>query len=353
MASKMVPLFSAVAFRILIASVFLQLSGAQAFEAHANGPRIYWIDVEGGAATLIVTPSGESVLIDSGNPGYRDADRIAKAATQEAGLKRIDHLITTHYHRDHFGGAATLAKLLPIGTVWDNGAFEGQREKADPEYYDFTATDRRVISAGDSIELKNSPGTPTVSLRCLGARQKFMTVEGAGTANQACQSAQQRPVDNSDNANSVVMLLRFGDFDFLDTGDLTWNSEFDLVCPQNRVGKVDVFQASHHGLDQSNNTVLIKSIEPRVAIINNGTTKGCMPMMFSTLKETPSIKAIYQMHKNLRDDGSVNNAPDEYIANQAVECKAEHIRLTVSADGKSYQVAIPSTGHEKEYNSVP
>ncbi len=332
---------------ILVASYAIGLQAAN------QGLRIFWIDVEGGAATLIVSPAGESVLIDSGNPGYRDADRIAKVATKEAGLKRIDHLITTHYHRDHFGGASTLAKLLPIGTVWDNGSFEGQREKADPEYYEFPATARRTISAGDSIALKQEPGQPALSMRCLGARQKFIEVDAATPANPGCQSAQQRPLDNSDNANSVVMLVRFGDFDFLNTGDLTWNSEFDLVCPQNRVGKVDVFQASHHGLDQSNNTVLIRSIEPHVAIINNGTTKGCMPMMFSTLKETPSIEAVYQMHKNLRDDGSVNNVPDDYIANQATQCNAEPIRLTVAPDGKTYQVAIPSNGHEKEYRSVP
>ncbi|HUP79112.1 MAG TPA: sulfatase-like hydrolase/transferase, partial [Pirellula sp.] len=320
----------------------------------ANGPSIYWIDVEGGAATLIVTPEGESVLIDSGNPGYRDADRIAKVATKEAGLKRIDHLITTHYHRDHFGGASTLAKILPIGTVWDNGVFEGQREKADPDYYEFEAAARRTISAGDTIELKSGVGMPILSLRCLAARQKFVPIiESTAKENASCQSVQQRPVDLSDNANSVVMLLRYGDFDFLDTGDLTWNSEFDLVCPKNRVGKVDLFQSSHHGLDQSNNPVLIKSIEPRVAIINNGTKKGCMPMMFSTLKETPSIQAIYQMHKNLRDDGSVNNVADEYIANQLVECKGEHIRVSVAADGKSYRVSIPSTAHDKRYDCVP
>lgn len=320
----------------------------------SKGPSIYWIDVEGGAATLIVSPEGESVLIDSGNPGYRDANRIAKVATKEAGLKRIDHLITTHYHRDHFGGASTLAKILPIGTVWDNGVFEGQREKADPEYYEFEAAARRTISAGDSIELKNGAGMPALSLRCLGARQKFVPIaESTAPEHPSCQGNQQRPVDLSDNANSVVMLLRFGDFDFLDTGDLTWNCEFDLVCPKNRVGKVDLFQSSHHGLDQSNNPVLIKSIEPRVAIINNGTTKGCMPLMFSTLMETPSIQAIYQMHKNLRDDGSVNNVADEFIANQFFECKGEHIRVVVSADGKSYQVSVPSTAHEKRYDCVP
>ncbi|MEQ1825647.1 MAG: MBL fold metallo-hydrolase [Pirellula sp.] len=337
----------------IVYCILLPMQLMEADEKLSRGLRIYWIDVEGGAATLIVTPPGEAVLIDSGNPGFRDADRIVKVATQEAGLKRIDHLITTHYHKDHFGGAATLAKLLPIGTVWDNGAFEGQREKADPDYYEFAAQARKVISAGDSIELKKEPNTPNLSLRCLGARQQFVDTSTSESENPCCQNNQNRPIDLSDNANSVVMLLKFGDFDFLDTGDLTWNGEFELVCPKNRVGKIDLFQSGHHGLDQSNNPVLIQSIEPQVAIINNGTKKGCMPMMFATLKETPSIQAVYQMHKNLRDDGSVNNVPDEYIANQATDCKGEHIQVAVAVDGKSFQVTVPSTAHNKKFNCIP
>jgi beta-lactamase superfamily II metal-dependent hydrolase len=309
---------------------------------------IYWIDVEGGAATLIVTPAGESVLIDSGNPGVRDATRIFQVATREAGLKKIDHLITTHYHRDHFGGAAQLSTSLPIGEVHDNGEFEGQREKADPEYYGFKADKRSVVSPGDEIPLKPAgDGVIPLSLRCLGARQKFVGTKGE--TNECCTANVEKPVDNSDNANSVVMLLKFGDFDFLDTGDLTWNREFDLVCPANRVGKVDVFQASHHGLDVSNNPVLIKSVEPRVAIVNNGVTKGNQPVMFATLQETKSIEQVYQVHKTHREDGTSHNVPDEFIANHDKECKGEHLKLTVAADGKSYTVTVPATGHTKTY----
>jgi len=153
----------------------------------------------------------------------------------------------------------------------------------------------------------------------------------------------------SDNANSVVMLLQFGDFRFFDGGDLTWNIEEKLVCPTNLVGKVDVYQSTHHGLDQSNNDVLIKSLEPIVAVFNNGPTKGCEPMSFNTLKELPSIKAIYQMHKNLRPDGAKNNSPDEFIANHEKECKGNHIKLSVAPDGKSYTVSVPATKHERTY----
>jgi competence protein ComEC len=318
----------------------------------AEGPKtldIYWVDVEGGAATLIVTPAGESILIDSGNPGRRDPDRIFAVATKEAGLRKIDHLITTHYHRDHFGGAAQLSTALPIGEVHDNGAFEGQREKADPEYHEFKAEKRSVVSPGDAVALRALPtGAPSLSLVCLGARQKFIATT-ATAANECCTANVEKPVDNSDNANSVVTKLTFGEFDFLDTGDLTWNREFDLVCPVNRVGKVDVFQVSHHGLDVSNNPVLVKSIEPHVAIVNNGVTKGNMPLMFATLQDTKSIAAVYQLHKTDRPDGSSHNVADEYIANHAKECNGEHVKLSVAADGKSYTVFVPSTKHQRTF----
>jgi competence protein ComEC len=347
---------------------------------------IFWIDVEGGAATLIVTPAGESVLIDTGNPGVRDAERIFQTAVKTAGLREINNLIVTHYHRDHFGGASQLAKLIPIRTVYDNASFEGQREFPSQDYKDFKADKRVQINPGDVLKLAQADGAAAkLVFRCLATRQqvykssaagsasaekdtgtaggKPSTGEASGTrteanngaargtqvANECCKEALQKPIDRSDNANSVVMLLQFGDFRFFDGGDLTWNIEEKLVCPENLVGKVDVYQSTHHGLDQSNNNVLVKSLEPIVAIFNNGSTKGCEPMSFSVLKELPSVKAIYQVHKNLRPDGEKNNSPDEFIANHEKECKGNHIKLSVAPDGKSYTVSVPATKHERTY----
>jgi beta-lactamase superfamily II metal-dependent hydrolase len=326
---------------------------------------IYWVDVEGGAATLIVTPAGESVLIDTGNPGVRDAERIFETAVKTAGLREINNLIVTHYHRDHFGGASQLAKLIPIRTVYDNASFEGQREFPSQDYKDFK-TDKRVqINPGDVLKLAQANGgAAKLVFRCLATRQQVYKSDntaasspqpspgGRGSevaANECCKDAQQKPIDRSDNANSVVMLLEFGPFRFFDGGDLTWNIEEKLVCPANLVGKVDVYQSTHHGLDQSNNDVLVKSLEPIVAVFNNGSTKGCEPMSFAVLKELPSVKAIYQVHKNLRPDGVKNNAPDEFIANTEKECKGNHIKLSVAPDGKSYTVSVPSTKHEQAY----
>jgi len=313
---------------------------------------IYWIDVEGGAATLMVAPSGESVLIDTGNPGRRDPQRILEVVTKVAGLTRIDHLLTTHYHGDHFGGASTLATLLPIGAVYDNGIFEGMPDDPGKDYFGFKCERRVVINPGDSIPVKQLSGGPTVKLRCLGTRQSFVTAADGVPENTAiCATHRPKERDGSDNANSVAMLIEFGPFRFFDAGDLTWNQEMRLVCPKNVVGEVDVYQVTHHGLDSSNNPVVLQSLKPRVAVMNNGDMKGCLPEVFANLKATESLAAIYQVHKNLRPDGSVNNVPDEFIANHkpSSACAGHYIQLSVAADGKSYTVSIPANGHQQTY----
>src|SRR5262249_37931853 len=148
----------------------------------------------------------------------------------------------------------------------------------------------------------------------------------------------------SDNANSIVSLLEYGPFRFFVGGDLTWNMESQLVCPQNLVGTVDVYQVDHHGLDLSNNPLLVRTLAPTIAIMSNGTQKGCGAETFKTLKETPSIQAIYQIHRNLRED-SENNTSSECIANLQPNCQAQYIKLSVEPSGHAYTVSIPATGH--------
>jgi len=347
--------------RTLIVFSYFVLALAADSGARA-GPRgesldIYWVDVEGGAATLIVTPGGESVLLDTGNPGSRDPDRIVRVLTRQAGLRKIDHLIVTHYHSDHYGGASTLATMLPIGTLYDNGITDDMPEPAPEEsYLNLACEDRRTIVPGDRVPLKspNRGDTLDVSLVCLGARRKYVTPDGDnGPINEFCALHQPKDRDGTDNARSVVMLLKFGDFEFFDGGDLTWNEEYRLVCPQNRVGSVDVYQVTHHGLDSSNNPVALRSLRPTVAIMNNGATKGCLPEVFANLTQTESVEAIYQVHKNLRPDGAVNNVPDEYIANHEDEtqCRGNFIHLSVDPSGDSYTVAIPAHGHKRKFKS--
>lgn len=306
---------------------------------------VIWSDVEGGAATLIVTPAGESILIDSGNPGGRDSARIHKAAT-EAGLKRIDHLVTTHFHIDHFGGAAELSKLIPIGTVWDNGIPDkdpdGRPDASWPlkikGYREMQVDKREVINPGAKIPLKQSASGAPVSVRFLGGKQKFIESETA--AANDCSSAKEKEKDNSDNANSNVTLVEFGNFQLFIAGDLTWNVEKNLVCPKNLVGEVDVYQVTHHGLDVSNNPLVVQALKPTVTVMSNGTTKGCGAETFATLKSVPSIQAMFQIHKNLRRD-SENNTTPEHIANLEKDCQAVPIHLSVSPDAANYTVSIP------------
>lgn len=314
-----------------------------------------WVDVEGGGATLIVTPAGESILIDSGNPGVRDSGRIHKAAT-EAGLKKIDHLVVTHFHSDHFGGAAEVAKLIPIGTVWDNGIPE-----KDPDgrsgtgfllqikpYREMQVGKREVIKAGREIPLKQREGAPKLSVRCIGAKQEFIKTDGA--AGEACDNPRRKEKDNSDNANSIVLLLEFGNFQFFASGDLTWNVEEQLACPKNLAGVVDVFQVGHHGLDQSNNPLLVRALQPTVTVMSNGTTKGCGPETFATLKSVPSIQAMYQMHKNLRPDRE-NNTAEELTANLSQTCEANAIHIAVEPDAANYTVSIPASNHSRSFQT--
>ncbi len=321
---------------------------------------VYWVDVEGGAATLIVTPAGQSILIDSGNPGTRDAGRIHEVATKQAKLKKIDFLITTHFHGDHFGGAAVLSQLMPIGKVYDNGipVRNPDRNRQDPAfilkvrpYKKMKVEGRTVVKPGDTLPLLQILNTARVELTFVAAARKFIAAPKSAKKNPLAGSVPAMPEDLSDNANSVASLVTIGGFRFLDCGDLTWNMEAKLVQPVNRVGTVDVYQVNHHGLATSNNPVLIKSVAPTVSVMNNGHTKGCSPTAFAALIGTPSIKAMYQVHKNLREDGTKNNAADKFIGNLTgpKDCKAFTLKMSVAANGRSYTIFNPRNGHKRMF----
>jgi beta-lactamase superfamily II metal-dependent hydrolase len=319
---------------ILIVVVLTSVAVREATPA-ASALNIYYVDVEGGAATLIVTPAGESILVDTGWPEFegRDAKRIKEAMTK-AGITAIDHLVTTHYHRDHYGGISELSKLVPIKRFYDHGQMNSLAEDANfpvlyGAYQSAAKSQTTTLLPGDTVPLKRAPGTPPIRLAILAADRRVLS--GKGRNNPECASATDQPEDTSDNARSVAFLLSFGDFDFLDAGDLTWNIEKQLVCPTNRIGTVDLYQVTHHGANSSNNPVLLRSIAPTAAIMNNGPRKGGHPDVVKWLRELRSLQALFQVHRNVTSKPEENTSP-EFIANLDEQPDAAHM-ITVTVDG--------------------
>lgn len=338
------------AFLVVLLSA--AVSGASA-ASPARGLHVEWVDVEGGAATLIVTPAGESILVDTGWPGSRDADRI-RDAVKRLGLTGIDHLVITHWHRDHVGGVADLAARLPIGRYYDHG-FPAVLPDLAPElreaYVKTTGGKTKVLRAGDTIELKRAAGTPPVSLRVISSHGLVAGEAPDGPQTRACTAeVKHAPIedDKSDNYRSVGLVLSFGRFELLDLGDLTWNVEHKLVCPRNLAGVVDVYQVTHHGGSDSNHPAVMQAAAPTVAVLNNGPRKGGKADVYKRLQAVSSIKEVYQVHRNV-ETMAADNAPAALVANDEEACKGEPVRLVVDADARRYTVEVPAKGTRRTY----
>lgn len=321
-------------------------------QEESRGLRIVWVDVEGGAATLIVAPSGEALLVDAGWPGKRDAERIAAAARAE-GLARIDHVLVTHFHTDHWGGIADLARAIPLGRFYDRGLPDADDEDVDrrirPELraaYVVTTGDRRsTLRAGDVLQL----GDARIEILC--ANGVVGGEEEGAPQSRPCRAEPahaSREDDETDNALSVGFLLRLGAFEFLALGDLTWNVEHKLVCPENRIGTIDVYQSTHHGHEHSNNPALLAAARPAVVVVGNGPRKGASPATLAWLRAVPDLADVFQLHRNVAAS-SVHAAAPELVANHEEDCRGAGIRLTLDPAEKTYTVEVPSRETRRTY----
>ncbi|MEP7355195.1 MAG: MBL fold metallo-hydrolase [Acidobacteriota bacterium] len=327
---------------------------AQAQQSPAARPlTIYWIDVEGGASTLIVSPTGESLLVDTGFPGQgdRDAQRILAAAT-DAGVSRIDHLVITHFHIDHVGGVPGLAKLIPIRHFIDHGETVETDARSMPTFdaYKALAEGKRTIAKpGDKIAF----GGANLDLTVVSAAGKVIE-QGLkrGVSANFCEGAEQKPVDTTENSQSVGFLLTYGRFSFLDVGDLTWDREMQLACPVNKIGEVSLLQATHHGFSGglSGSPALIWSLKPEAVVVNNGGRKGFSNDGYSVLAKIPGTPDIWQGHRGESND-EAHNTQEDMIANPATTGdKGNWIKALISADG-SFTITNGRNNFSKSYKA--
>ena len=316
--------------------------------AQSKNLLIYFIDVEGGQSTLFVTPSGESVLVDTGWPGDRNATRIV-AAAKDAGVKQIDHLLITHFHTDHVGGVPALAAKIPIRNFYDHGETVEHDPASGQKLWDdyekvAKAGHHTIVTPGFKLPVKGLDWTiVTAAGKMIGH-----PLSGAGQANPYCADFKPQEVDESENAQSAGSIIQFGKMRIADLGDLTWNKEGELVCPVNNVGTVDLFIVSHHGLAISNSPALVHALHPRVAIMDNGAKKGGTVEAWTTIHNSPGLEDLWQLHFSEVGGPSHNSAADLIANPSASPDSAFWIKVTAHPDGH-FEVTNQRSGFTKKY----
>jgi competence protein ComEC len=276
---------------------------------------IYYIDTEGGQSTLFVNPAGESLLVDTGNAGDRDLGRIVETL-KTAGVKQIDHMWTTHYHGDHVGSLLALAKQIPIMHFYDHGKPHPNDRVFSAafltSYEELSQGKRTIVKPGDKVKMTG------LDITAVAAANQFIrsNLPGGGRQNTACTGVPKKDESaytDPDNGESAGFVMTYGRFRTIDLGDLTWNGELDLMCPTNRIGTVDLYLTSHHGLAKSGAPALVHALQPRVAVMNNGTRKGGEPDVFRVLHESPGLEDLWQLHWSY--NVGLENSPAMFIAN--------------------------------------
>ena len=313
--------------------------------------RVFFVDVEGGQATLFVTPENKSLLIDTGWPGNdgRDADRIV-AATKKAGISKIDYVLITHFHRDHVGGLPQLAARIPIGTVIDHG---DNRESTDAATVQGWQAYQELLTAKKFKRLTVKPGD---SLPIEGMQAVIVSADGAvidhplpGAGQQNASHAEKYPADQTENGRSVGTMISFGRLRILDLGDLTRDKEMELVCPINKLAPVDIYIVSHHGWYQSGSPELLNSIAPRIAIMDNGAKKGGSPSAWDIIEKSAGLQNLWQLHFS-EEGGAAHNVAAEFIANPEGPDAGHYLELSAWPDGQ-FEVFNSRTSETRQYTA--
>lgn len=317
---------------ILLAALAVAAQGAKTLD-------IYFIDVEGGQSTLVVPPSGQALLIDTGYAGNsgRDANRIA-AAAKAAGVKKIDTLLITHFHEDHVGGVANLLERLPVATFLDYGpSVEGGGKYPEPYEKASAGGVHKVIAPGEKIAIK---GLDVTVLTAAGHH-----LQHKGEPNPYCAGLARVEGETGENPQSAGVLIQFGKFRFADPGDIVWNEELALECPDNKVGKVDLYLTAHHATHISPESVY--GLAPRVIVMDNGPRKGGLPDAWKLLHAMPGLEDMWQLHFSLTG-GKERNAADPFIANLEEHDEGMYLKVSASEDG-SFTVFNPRNKYSKTY----
>jgi len=330
----------------VVFAILAALSAAHA-SAESKPLQIYFIDVEGGQATLIAAPTGDSVLIDTGWAGARDADRIMTAA-KAAQLKRIDYVLITHYHQDHVGGVGDLQQRIPIGMFVDHGPDVEESDEAHKLYTNY----EKVSEHSKRIHLKPGEGLPlrgvTFEVLTSAGERIADPLPAAGEANFYCAAESEAKPDPSENAQSVGVLVSYGKFRFLDLGDLTKKKELELVCPNNLIGTVSVYLTTHHGIAVDNPKALVWALHPKVAIMNNGAHKGGDAEAWQVVHDSPGLADVWQLHYAVAG-GKDHNVAESLIANADENSDGHFIKVEAEADG-SFTVSNSRDGVSRKYS---
>lgn len=309
---------------------------------------IYAVDVEGGQATLLVSPSGGTLLVDTGWPGNegRDAMRIEQAM-KDAHVTKLDHVLITHFHVDHVGGVPELVKRIPVGEFLDHGVDREQTAETTRDYNAYLAAikgkTRRTMHPGDKIDV---PGLDITVLAADG--EHIAAVPGVKPQpNPYCASEPKWELDTTENPRSNGILIKFGSFRFLDMGDLTKAKEIPLVCPVNLIGNVDLYLVNHHGFNLSNTRAFVDAIHPRAAIMDNGAHKAGSPEAWQTVHESPGLEDLWMLH-TAEDSDAAHNSAAPLIANLKGGPDGAYFKVVASEDG-SFTVTNTRTGQTKDY----